>query len=120
MHSVYHVCVDGTANNAHIFTSYTVFSLFSGKAGGFGKASSNGTKASSKLEGKSYAKILKKEGVLRLDNVLSPTTADALRTYLYNLRTQSEQDVADGKVQPIERYAHVLLKHNRCDLTIPL
>jgi ectoine hydroxylase-related dioxygenase (phytanoyl-CoA dioxygenase family) len=121
VHSVYNVCVDGNANNAHIIhILYRFLPLFSGKAGGFGKASSNGTKASSKLEGKSYAKILKKEGVLRLDNVLSPTTADALRTYLYNLRTQSEQDVADGKVQPIERYAHVLLKHNRCDLTIPL
>ncbi|KAL7492701.1 hypothetical protein ACHAWT_004521 [Skeletonema menzelii] len=90
-----------------------------GKAGGFGKASSS-TKASTKVEGKAYAKILKKEGVLRLDNVLSPSTADALRTYLYNLRAQSEQEVADGTVQPIERYANVLLRHNRCDLTIPL
>eukprot|EP00986_Skeletonema_menzelii_P017213 scaffold18301_cov79-Skeletonema_menzelii.AAC.7 len=89
------------------------------KAGGFGKASSS-TKASTKVEGKAYAKILKKEGVLRLDNVLSPSTADALRTYLYNLRAQSEQEVADGTVQPIERYANVLLRHNRCDLTIPL
>ena len=94
-------------------------SLFSGKAGGFGKASSS-TKSSTKVEGKAYAKILKKEGVLRLDNVISPSTADDLRTYLYNLRAQSEQEVADGTVQPIERYANVLLKHNRCDLTIPL
>jgi len=89
-----------------------------GKAGGFGKTSSKA--ASNKVEGKAYAKILQKEGVLRLDNVLSPNTADALREYLYNLRQQSEKDVAEGKVQPIERFANVLLKHNRCDLTIPL
>ena len=93
--------------------------FFSGKAGGFGKASGS-SKASSKVEGKAYAKILKKEGVIRLDNVLSSNTADALRDYLYDLRKQSEQDVADGNVKPIERYAQVLLKHNRCDLTIPL
>jgi ectoine hydroxylase-related dioxygenase (phytanoyl-CoA dioxygenase family) len=92
--------------------------FFQGKAGGFGKTSSKAS--SNKVEGKAYAKILQKEGVLRLDNVLSSTTADALREYLYNLRQQSEKDVAEGKVQPIERYAHVLLKHNRCDLTIPL
>lgn len=106
----------------HFHTFHVFFSSltrFQGKAGGFGKASS-GTKASSKVEGKAYAKILKKEGVLRLDNVLSPSTADELRTYLYKLRSQSEQEVADGTVQPIERYANVLLKHNRCDLTIPL
>jgi len=90
-----------------------------GKAGGFGKTSSS-TNSSSKVEGKAYAKILKKEGVLRLDNVLSASTADTLRTYLYNLRAQSEQEVAAGTVQPIERYANVLLRHNRCDLTIPL
>jgi len=94
------------------------FFLPKGKAGGFGKTSSKA--ASNKVEGKAYAKILQKEGVLRLDNVLSPNTADALREYLYNLRQQSEKDVAEGKVQPIERFANVLLKHNRCDLTIPL
>jgi ectoine hydroxylase-related dioxygenase (phytanoyl-CoA dioxygenase family) len=52
--------------------------------------------------------------------VLSSDTADALREYLYKLRIAYENDVADGKVQPIERFADVLLKLNRCDLTIPL
>ena len=110
-------CVlDGNTNNTyHVVSSF----FFKGKAGGFGNTSSKSNNGN-KVEGKAYAKILNKEGVLRLDNVLSPSTADELRTYLYNLRTQSEKDVADGKVQPIERYAHVLLKHNRCDLTIPL
>jgi ectoine hydroxylase-related dioxygenase (phytanoyl-CoA dioxygenase family) len=105
---------------SHNFCPFFFLSVFlpKGKAGGFGKTSSKA--ASNKVEGKAYAKILQKEGVLRLDNVLSPNTADALREYLYNLRQQSEKDVAEGKVQPIERFANVLLKHNRCDLTIPL
>lgn len=86
-----------------------------GKAGGFGKASGN-----SKAEGKEYAKILKKDGVVRIDNVLSPATADGVRDYLYALREQSEKEVEEGKIQPIQRFATVLLKKNRCDLTIPL
>lgn len=93
-----------------------------GKAGGFGKSSSSGSgnKASSKAEGKAHAKILKKEGVLRIDNVLSCDTADAVRDYLYKLRYQSEEEVREGKIQPVQRFANVLLRHNRCDLTIPL
>ena len=97
-----------------------------GKAGGFGKSAGGGSsgggsnKASSKAEGKAHAKILKKEGVLRIDNVLSSDTADAVREYLYNLRYQSEREVQEGTIQPIQRFADVLLKQNRCDLTIPL
>lgn len=94
-----------------------------GKAGGFGKSSNSGggsNKASSKVEGKAHAKILKKEGVLRIDNVLTSDTADAVREHLYKLRYQSEREVSEGKIQPIQRFADVLLKENRCDLTIPL
>ena len=46
--------------------------------------------------------------------------ADSVRGYLYDLRKQSETEVADGKIQLIQRFADVLLKHNRFDLTIPL
>ena len=90
--------------------------------GGFGggAAAASKGKGSSKAEGKAYAKILKKDGVLRIDNVLSSDTADAVREHLYNLRYQSEKEVNEGKIQPIQRFADVLLKHNRCDLTIPL
>ena len=88
-----------------------------GKAGGFGKSSSPRV-GPDKAEGKPYAKILRKEGVIRVDNVLSESTADSLREYLYNLRYQSESEVEAGKIQPIERFADVLLKHNRCDLTV--
>ena len=94
-----------------------------GKAGGFGKGSGAGggsSKASSKAEGKAHAKVLKKEGVLRIDNVISPEIADAVREHLYALRYKSEAEVAEGEIQPLQRFANVLLKHNRCDLTIPL
>ena len=90
-----------------------------GKAGGFGKSSSLRV-GPDKAEGKPYAKILRKEGVIRVDNVLSESTADSLREFMYNLRYQSESEVEKGKIQPIERFANVLLKHNRCDLTVPL
>jgi len=93
-----------------------------GKAGGFGKSAGGGAgkKKSSKAIGKAHAKILKKEGVLRIDNVLTPETADAVREHMYQLRYKSEQEVAQGIIHPLQRYADVLLKTNRCDLTIPM
>ena len=95
-----------------------------GKAGGFGKRSaasgSGGGKASSKAEGEAHTKILKREGVLRIDDVLSPDTADAVREHWYDLRARSMEDVAAGRIQPIQRFANVLLRTNRCDLTLPL
>lgn len=86
-----------------------------GKTGGFGKSLGN-----TKAEGKEFAKVLKKEGVVRIDNVLSSATADRVRDYLYALREQSEKEVQGGTIQPIQRFATVLLKKNRCDLTVPL
>ncbi|KAL7430830.1 hypothetical protein ACHAXH_003753 [Discostella pseudostelligera] len=104
-----------------------------GKAGGFGggggggsnnksssKSSSSSSSSSYKAEGKAYGNILLTEGLVRIDNILSTSTANQLRHYLYELRSQSEIDVQSGKVQPIQRFADVLLKRNRCDLTIPL
>lgn len=97
-----------------------------GRAGGFGNSASGGggggrsTASSYKAEGREHAKIVRTEGVLRMNNVLSSTTADSARDHLYNLRHISEREVANGTVQPIQRFAQVLLKHNRCDLTIPL
>eukprot|EP00580_Thalassiosira_gravida_P017043 CAMPEP_0201669152 /NCGR_PEP_ID=MMETSP0494-20130426/22522_1 /ASSEMBLY_ACC=CAM_ASM_000839 /TAXON_ID=420259 /ORGANISM="Thalassiosira gravida, Strain GMp14c1" /LENGTH=440 /DNA_ID=CAMNT_0048149821 /DNA_START=101 /DNA_END=1420 /DNA_ORIENTATION=- len=97
-----------------------------GKAGGFGKSSSGGgsrgksSRGSTQAEGKAHAKVLRREGVMRIDNVLSEETADGVREYLYDLRRRSEREVGEGKLQPIQRFANVLLKRNRCDLTIPL
>jgi ectoine hydroxylase-related dioxygenase (phytanoyl-CoA dioxygenase family) len=97
-----------------------------GKAGGFGNAASGGggsgrrSTSSSEAEGKEHAKVIIQEGVLRIDNVLSSTTVDKLRDHLYILRQTSEKEIAMGIIQPIQRFAQVLLKQNRCDLTIPL
>ena len=94
----------------------------SGKAGGFGKAArgGDGSKAGSKAEGNAYAKVLRREGVLRIDGVLQPATADAVRQHLCDLRCRSEREVREGTIQPIQRFAEVLLKHNCCDLTVPV
>lgn len=94
-----------------------------GKAGGFGggsSISSSSLKKANKVEAKAHSKKLVDEGVVRIDNVLSDKVADELRSYLYDLRQTSEQEVEDGIVKPLERFANVLLKKNRCDLTIPL
>lgn len=92
-----------------------------GSAGGFGNTSGGGNKkASLKVEAKFHSKSLKRDGVVRIDNVLSSNAADGLREYAYNLRKKSEEEVKAGIAKPIQRFADVLLKKNRCDLTIPL
>jgi len=39
---------------------------------------------------------------------------------VFDLRKRSEEQVRNGEIKPIARFANVLLKDNRCDLTIPL
>jgi ectoine hydroxylase-related dioxygenase (phytanoyl-CoA dioxygenase family) len=88
-------------------------------AKGFG--TSTGMKpAEIKAAAKIHAKELRKAGVVRIDDILTATMADELREYVFDLRRRSEEQVKDGTVRPIERFADVLLKENRCDLTIPL
>ena len=92
-----------------------------GSKGGFGaKASSSSSSTALKTQAKELAKVLKKHGVVRIDKVLSDSTADALRSFLYDLRHESEALVADGSISPIQRFADVLLKQNRCDMPVPL
>lgn len=93
-----------------------------GRSGGFGGASSStkSKKAAFKTEAKTHAKVLKKEGVVRIDSVLSAKTADRVREYAYSLRYKSEEEVEAGAVEPRQRFANVLLRKDRCDLTIPL
>ncbi|KAL7471777.1 hypothetical protein ACHAXS_012230 [Conticribra weissflogii] len=71
-------------------------------------------------EGEALARILQTEGVLRLDDVLPPATADALLHYVRSLRRASELQVRSGEVPPLHRFADVLLKSHRCDLPLPL
>lgn len=68
-----------------------------------------------------HAKALLTDGLVRIDNVLSPELADSLRDYLCDLRARSTADIEQGKISDSqERFADVLLNQNRCDLKIPL
>jgi ectoine hydroxylase-related dioxygenase (phytanoyl-CoA dioxygenase family) len=90
-----------------------------GSGGGFG-GSKRSRKSQLIVEGKAHAETLKISGVVRIDHVLSKDAADELRAFAYALRHESEALVASGEVEPFQRFADVLLKENRCDLTIPL
>jgi len=87
--------------------------------GGFATKSKT-TNASQKALSKAYAKILRKEGVLRIDDVLPSDVADDLRAYAMDLRKRSLEDVSSGTVGQLHRFANVLLRDNRCDLLLPL
>ena len=89
-----------------------------GSGGGFGGAGSS--TAGLKAEGKAHAKVLKNDGVVRIDSILPESIVDELREFVFQLREEAEQDVADGSMKRTHRFANVLLKTNRCDLTIPL
>jgi len=97
-----------------------------GKAGGFGASSqsfsSKSKKSALKAEAKKHQKSLLQDGVVRIDNVLSDKTAAQLREFVYDLREKSMEEIQDpnSSIQPLDRFANVLLKKDRCDLTIPL
>lgn len=95
-----------------------------GSKGGFGAKSSSSSSSSSsaalKTQAKELAKVLKQQGVVRMDNVLSRTVADDLRHFLFDLRAESETLVKQGKIKPIQRFADVLLRKNRVDMPVPL
>jgi Phytanoyl-CoA dioxygenase (PhyH) len=90
-----------------------------GRSKGFG-----GSKASSKTqffeEAKSHATRIRKEGLVRIDNVLSPSLADRMFQFVSDLREESLQRISEGALQHSDRFADVLLRSNRCDLKIPL
>ena len=91
-----------------------------GKAGGFGGGRSKVSPAAIKAEGKAHAKVLKKDGVVRIDRVLSAATADRMKEYVTELRRRGEAEVEAGGVPLLKRFASVLLRKDRCDLTLPL
>ena len=91
-----------------------------GKSGGFGGGGSKTSPAALKAEGKAHAKVLKKDGVVRIDKVLSSDQADTMREYVLSLREKSLEEIKSGKVQSLQRFANVLLRKDRCDLTLPL
>lgn len=93
-----------------------------GQSKGFGAAGGGGggSKSGFQREAKSHASVLGKEGVVRIDNVLSPQLADQMREYVLKLRQDSLDQVKAGTVKQTDRFADVLLRSNRCDLKIPL
>lgn len=92
-----------------------------GASGGFGgKKTKKAIEEGLAAEGKAHAAVLRKDGVVRIDNVLSPSVADSLRDFALRLRDSSRAEVESGKVGHIYRFADVLLRSNRCDLTMPL
>lgn len=89
-----------------------------GSGGGFGSKGGS-QKQLLKAQGKAHAVALRRDGVVRMDSVLPTDQAAAVREFAYALRVESEQAVQRHEIQPIERFADVLLKENRCDLTMP-
>jgi ectoine hydroxylase-related dioxygenase (phytanoyl-CoA dioxygenase family) len=90
-----------------------------GSSGGFGGGGKS-PKQQLKTQGKAHAAVLRRDGVVRIDNVLPADQADQVREFAYDLRQVSEGEVSRGEVAANQRFANVLLKENRCDLTIPL
>jgi ectoine hydroxylase-related dioxygenase (phytanoyl-CoA dioxygenase family) len=92
-----------------------------GSGGGFGGSGGKGKSAKQQLkaQGKAHATVLQRDGVVRIDSVLPNDGADEVRKFTYDLRQLSEEQVSRGEITPIQRFASVLLKENRCDLTIP-
>ena len=96
-----------------------------GSSGGFGGSSNNknkGSNASSRFKeiAQSHTKILRQDGVVRIDDVFPAPLADELLHFVYALRSTAEKEVEDQKVELRDRFANVLLRKNRCDLTMPL
>jgi ectoine hydroxylase-related dioxygenase (phytanoyl-CoA dioxygenase family) len=91
-----------------------------GSSGGFGGSKGGSSvKSSSKDEGKAHAEVLREKGVVRIDGVLSNKVADQMRDFVFDLRETATAEVEAGSAKLINRFADVLLKSNRCDLTIP-
>jgi hypothetical protein len=94
-----------------------------GGFGGGGSAAKGGggsKKSMLKTQAKSHAKVLKEQGVVRIDNVLDGTWANFIRQIVYKTRAKLEQLVQDGRLPILARFADVLLKENRCDMIIPI
>jgi ectoine hydroxylase-related dioxygenase (phytanoyl-CoA dioxygenase family) len=111
------------ANSAHPPIPLEV-NLIKGASGGggFGSSGSGGGSKKSllKTQGKAHASVLKEQGIVRIDNVLPGGLADQIRDTVFQLRKESEALVESGELPTLARFANVLLKENRCDMTIPL
>jgi ectoine hydroxylase-related dioxygenase (phytanoyl-CoA dioxygenase family) len=92
-----------------------------GGGGGFGAKKSGGSASSVlKAQAKMHAQELRNEGVVRIDNILSPAMADSIRERICEMKETNIKLVEDGTVPSIDLFANVLLKNNRWDMTIPI
>jgi Phytanoyl-CoA dioxygenase (PhyH) len=67
-----------------------------------------------------YAAALRQNGVVRINSVLPAPVARSMREWVIEYRAEALEQVRMGKVASRDRFADVLLRHNRCDLTLPL
>lgn len=87
-----------------------------GQSGGFGGSS----KRDLKQEAKSHAKIIRENGVVRIDGVLPDQVVEDFRKFVFELRKDAEEQVKAGTASQGDYFADVLLRTNRCDLKIPI
>jgi len=110
---------------------------FTGGTGGMGTKKKGGKKSSNismknsdssslsyntfnaEVDRSGHGAILQKNGVARINSVLSQSTAEALLKYVDEEKIRSEEEVASGEVPQLSRFTRVLLKSNRCDLLLP-
>jgi hypothetical protein len=78
------------------------------------KDSNNNTPSSA-----TFARELKRDGVVRVNNALSASTAAMLRAEVLERRSKALEAI-DGGDDWRQYFADVLLKSNRCDLLLPL
>ena len=65
------------------------------------------------------ARTLNKEGVIKLDGILSASTAAMLREEILERRSSAYDAISSGDEDWRKYFADVLLKRNRCDLLLP-
>lgn len=72
-----------------------------------------------KLDRDGFGAILQQEGVVRINKVVSDETIVSLRQYIDEELDRNVKDTASGKISEQARFARVLLKHNRWDMSLP-
>jgi len=72
------------------------------------------------LDPEGYAAVIRTEGVVRKNNVLCQETIDSLRQFIDDELIRAQDDIASGKVSEPSRFARVLLKRNRWDMSLSI
>jgi hypothetical protein len=67
-----------------------------------------------------YLESITKDGVVRINNVISKELAKQLSDFIINELESSKLAVKDGKIETIERFSNMLSSNNRWDLKLPM